>query len=93
VRRLRAERGAALALVTHDLNIVAKVAEHVLVMKDGRVVEQSPVSAVFRRPAVAYTRTLLEASLDLSGEAPRADATARELVSARELSFSYPGGG
>ncbi len=89
VQRLRAGRGAALALVTHDLNVVADIAEDVLVMKDGRIVEQGAVSTVFRRPRSDYTKTLLAASLDLSGAAPHIDADAQELVSAQQLSFSY----
>ncbi len=93
IQRLRAGRGAALALVTHDLNVVADIAEHVLVMKDGRIVEQGLVQSVFRHPQADYTRTLLAASLDLSGAAPRADQDVGELVSIRDLAFSYGRGG
>lgn len=93
VRRVRAGRGAALALVTHDLNVVADVAESVLVMKDGRVVEQGTTAHVFRRPENDYTKTLLAASLDLSGAPPRVQKHADGLVVARELSFSYRQGG
>jgi ABC-type glutathione transport system ATPase component len=89
IQRLRAARGAALALVTHDLNVVADVVEHVLVMKDGRIVEQGRVQNVFRRPQADYTTTLLAASLDLSGEAPRVDPAAEALVSVQGLTFSY----
>jgi ABC-type glutathione transport system ATPase component len=93
VQRLRAKRGAALALVTHDLNVVADIADHVLVMKDGRIAEQGAVTQVFRRPEVNYTKTLLAASLDLSGEAPPVDRRAESLVAAKDLSFSYRQGG
>ena len=93
VRRVRAGRGAALVLVTHDLNVVADIAERVLVMKDGSVVEQGVTARVFRRPENDYTRTLLAASLDLSGAPPRVDEQAGALVTARDLSFAYRQGG
>ena len=93
VQRLRLRRGTALALVTHDLNVVAETCERVIVMKEGRIVEQGPVSTVFRKPAVDYTRTLLEASLDLSGAAPSANPRAEVLVEGRKLSFAYGVGG
>ncbi len=93
VQRLRSQRGTALVLVTHDLNVVAETCERVIVMKDGRIVEQGAVSTVFRKPAVDYTRTLLDASLDLSGAAPSANTRAETLVEGRKLSFTYGAGG
>ena len=71
VLRLKSRRGSALALITHDLTVVARVCERVLVMKDGRVVEQGRVGEVFARPRSPYARLLLEAVL------PAADAPAR----------------
>lgn len=93
VQRLRSRRGTALVLVTHDLNVVADTCERVIVMKDGRIVEQGTVAAVFRKPSVDYTRTLLEASLDLSGTAPSANTQAELLVAGRNLTFSYGAAG
>jgi ABC-type glutathione transport system ATPase component len=93
VQRLRSQRGAALVLVTHDLNVVADTCERVIVMKDGRIVEQGQVTTVFRRPSVDYTRTLLDASLDLTGAAPLGKPAADPLVVADKLSFSYGTGG
>lgn len=93
VQRLRARRGTALVLVTHDLNVVAETCEHVIVMKGGRVVEQGTVATVFRKPGMDYTRTLLGASLDLSGAAPSVNTQANVLVSGKALSFSYAAGG
>ncbi len=59
--RLKAERGLGLLLVTHDLGIVRRHAQRVLVMKDGRVVEQGAVGRLFAAPAHPYTRMLLDA--------------------------------
>ncbi|WP_188191875.1 ATP-binding cassette domain-containing protein [Nonomuraea sp. SYSU D8015] len=61
LRRLRAERGLALLLVSHDLALVSTIADRVLVMKDGAVVESGPAPEVLAEPSHPYTRELLEA--------------------------------
>src|SRR3954452_8483212 len=58
---LTRETGAALALITHDMGVIARLADRVCVMKDGSYVEEGPVGQVFRAPAADYTRALLEA--------------------------------
>ncbi|MBN1210312.1 MAG: ABC transporter ATP-binding protein [Myxococcaceae bacterium] len=59
LRRLQAERGMAVMLITHDLGVVAESCDAVVVMYAGRVVEQAPVRALFRQPAHPYTAGLL----------------------------------
>ena len=59
LRDLRAKLGLALLLITHDLGVVAEMADRVAVMYGGRVVEEGPVAEVFRTPAHPYTRGLL----------------------------------
>jgi microcin C transport system ATP-binding protein len=59
--RLKAERGLALLLITHDLRIVRRYADRVCVMKEGAIVEAGPVREVFAAPAHPYTRMLLDA--------------------------------
>jgi microcin C transport system ATP-binding protein len=59
--RLKAGRGLALLLITHDLRVVRRYADHVCVMKDGAIVEAGPVANVFAAPAHPYTRLLLDA--------------------------------
>ncbi|SDI13902.1 peptide/nickel transport system ATP-binding protein/peptide/nickel transport system ATP-binding protein [Sinosporangium album] len=61
LRRLRDERGLALLLVSHDLALVSTVADDVVVMKDGRVVESGPTARVLTEPAHPYTRDLVAA--------------------------------
>ncbi len=56
---LKAARGLALLLISHDLAIVRRYADRVCVMKDGRMVETGPVSRVFTQPQHPYTRMLL----------------------------------
>lgn len=56
---LKQELGTSLILISHDLGIVAQMADRVMVMYAGRVVEQAPVDVLFEKPAHPYTRGLL----------------------------------
>jgi len=57
---LRKEFGMGMVLITHDLGIVARIADRVAVMYAGQIVEEGPVATVFRRPLHPYTRGLME---------------------------------
>jgi peptide/nickel transport system ATP-binding protein len=59
LRDLRKAFGLSLLLITHDLGVVAEMADRVAVMYGGRVVEHAPVATIFRSPAHPYTRGLL----------------------------------
>ncbi|HYK21356.1 MAG TPA: oligopeptide/dipeptide ABC transporter ATP-binding protein, partial [Pyrinomonadaceae bacterium] len=56
---LRKQRELAVLLITHDLGVVAEVADRVAVMYTGRIVEESPVDELFARPKHPYTEGLL----------------------------------
>ena len=58
---IRADLGTAIVLISHDLGVVHHVADRVLVMRDGKVVESGQVTEVFARPAHPYTRELVGA--------------------------------
>ena len=58
---LQAEYGTAMVFVSHDLGVVHHVADRVLVMKDGRVVEEGDVEDVFTQPRHPYTQALVAA--------------------------------
>lgn len=60
---LQADLGLSYLLVSHDLVLVRALADAVVVMKDGRVVEQGPASQIFEEPSHAYTQQLLGAIL------------------------------
>jgi oligopeptide/dipeptide ABC transporter ATP-binding protein len=63
--RLRRELGLALLFITHDLGVVAQIAERVAVMYAGRIVEEGPATEVLLRPRHPYTEGLLRASPQL----------------------------
>ena len=60
LRRLQAERQLSLLFITHNLALVRSIAQSVLVLSKGRVVESGPVARVFERPADPYTVRLME---------------------------------
>ena len=55
------ETGTAMVLITHDMGVIARLADRVCVMKDGAYVEEGTAEAIFGQPREAYTRALLEA--------------------------------
>src|SRR3954464_4827371 len=61
MRDLKRRVGAAIILITHDLGVVAEIAERVMVMYAGRKVEEAPVAELFRSPRHPYTQGLLGA--------------------------------
>ena len=67
MRELKKRTGAAIVLITHDLGVVAEMAERVVVMYAGRKVEEAPVTELFARPRHPYTRGLLDSIPKLSG--------------------------
>src|SRR5262249_52363795 len=58
LRKLRDETGMALLIITHDLGVVAEMADDVAVMYAGRIVEHAPVAELFARPSHPYTQGL-----------------------------------
>ena len=65
---LRKQRELAVLLITHDLGVVAEVADRVAVMYTGRIVEESPVDELFARPKHPYTEGLLQSVPKLTSE-------------------------
>ncbi|MCZ4328320.1 ABC transporter ATP-binding protein [Brachybacterium paraconglomeratum] len=59
--RLQQERQLTMIFVSHDLDVVGAVADEVLVMQDGRIVEQGTTAEVFATPQHPFTRELLDA--------------------------------
>ncbi|MEU0668880.1 ABC transporter ATP-binding protein [Streptomyces lavendulocolor] len=75
---LQREENMGLILITHDLGVVADVADKIAVMYAGRIVEQSPIHDLYKRPAHPYTRGLLDSI-------PRLDQKGQELYAIKGL--------
>src|SRR5690606_27343831 len=65
LRDLQQRHRLAYMFISHDLRVVRALADHVLVMKDGKVVEQGPADQIFEDPREPYTRALLAAAFKL----------------------------
>ncbi|MBP2561644.1 peptide/nickel transport system ATP-binding protein [Neorhizobium galegae] len=72
MKKLVADRGTAIVLITHDMGVVADIADDVAVMYAGRIAEIAPVHDLFRQPKHPYTALLL-ASVPKLDDAPKAD--------------------
>ena len=90
VSRIRAERGTGLVLISHDLNVVARVCDRVMVMRHGRLVEDGAVEEVYSAPTADYTRELLEAARPARAAMARPRGAGAPLLRAEALEFAYP---
>ncbi|MDP9573815.1 UNVERIFIED_ORG: peptide/nickel transport system ATP-binding protein [Agrobacterium larrymoorei] len=81
LRKLVDETGISIILVTHDMGVIAQIADRVVVMRHGQVAEQNVVSEVLERPQSDYTRKLLAAvpKLRISGSADVASCSNRSM--------------
>ena len=91
IKRLQASRGMAMLMITHDMGLVAEVADEVAVMRWGRIVEQGEVDAIFHAPQHPYTRALLGATmrLDRASDRPAPATDGPPLLSARGLTKAF----
>ncbi|MGF1659720.1 MAG: dipeptide ABC transporter ATP-binding protein [Rubrimonas sp.] len=90
IRRLQEETGMAVLLITHDLGVVANVADTVTVLRAGEVVESGPVSAVLGAPGHGYTRRLIAASAIAAGRRA-AGAGVDPILALRDVGKTYGG--
>jgi len=92
LNRLKTERGMSMLFITHDMGVVAEIADDVVVMRYGEVVEAGPVAPIFDAPQHAYTRKLVETARMLEGdEVPARSAAAfgAPVLTVRDLSVVY----
>jgi oligopeptide/dipeptide ABC transporter ATP-binding protein len=71
LRAIQRDTGMALMLITHDLGVIAEVADRVMVLYAGRVAETAPVRALFDQPAHPYSRALLRSVPKMSSRSGR----------------------
>ncbi|WP_321347748.1 ABC transporter ATP-binding protein [Halopseudomonas oceani] len=88
LRELQQKLGMALLLISHDLNLVRKIAHRVCVMYRGNVVEENDCATLFNSPQHEYTRQLLAA--DPRGEPVAVDPGAAEILRAEQLRVWFP---
>jgi peptide/nickel transport system ATP-binding protein len=88
IRRLQAERGMGVLFITHDIGVVADIADRVVVLRYGRVVEQGPAEAVLNGPREDYTRQLLE-SVPGRGALRRAKDETAPLLEIRNIEKTF----
>jgi microcin C transport system ATP-binding protein len=69
LRELQARKGLSFLFISHDLKVVRALANDIVVMRAGKIVERGPADEVFRRPQEAYTKQLLAAAFDLEAVA------------------------
>ena len=98
MRGLRTRLNSAILLITHDMGVVADLADEILVMKDGRLVESGAIADVFYTPKQAYTKELLAAVPKLGSarqriEVPRDSETVKPVLSMIDVSVEYPKNG
>ncbi|WBU65226.1 ABC transporter ATP-binding protein [Paracoccus aerodenitrificans] len=86
--QLKRDEGLSMLFISHDLGIVRRIADRVCVMKDGVIVEQGPVEAIFSEPRHPYTRKLLAA--EPTGRADPVPETARTIVQTDDLKVWFP---
>ncbi|MER9295200.1 ABC transporter ATP-binding protein [Mesorhizobium sp. M0621] len=94
LKRIQQDHGTAMIFVSHDLAVVSDIADDVLVMRAGHVVEQAPAELIYRAPRQAYTRELLGAAR-LGGLAARVARpslpVAPDLLSVAAVARSFAG--
>ncbi|MFN4276464.1 MAG: ABC transporter ATP-binding protein [Ferrovibrio sp.] len=88
LKDLQARLGMAILLITHDLNIVRRVADIVCVMTQGEIVEAGPVADIFAAPKHAYTKKLLAA--EPKGKPHTADLDAPVVTEAKDVKVWFP---
>jgi oligopeptide/dipeptide ABC transporter ATP-binding protein len=82
---LKRDRGLAMVLVTHDMRLASRSADRILVLQQGRCVEEGPSGAVFASPKHPYTEELLQGTLTVRGPKATSEPSAQEPVDAAQL--------
>ncbi|WP_424990727.1 dipeptide ABC transporter ATP-binding protein [Fluviibacterium sp. S390] len=92
LKGLQESHGMAVMFITHDMGVVAEIADQVVVMLHGSVVETGAVDQVFHAPVHAYTKKLLKASMGLDEAAHGRGAASSDeiLIETHNLSLAFP---
>ncbi|MCL7464874.1 ABC transporter ATP-binding protein [Phaeovulum sp. NW3] len=93
IRSLQAETGMSVLFITHDMGVVAELADRVVVLANGEKQEEGPVHDVFARPAAPYTQRLMAATPKLGSGAPKALKRADPVLEVTDLAVRFGVGG
>jgi ABC-type glutathione transport system ATPase component len=89
IRDLQRDHGTAVLFITHDMGVVAEIADRVAVMRNGRLVETGTLDTILRQPTMEYTRNLLASVPSLVPRAPRTESTEPVVLEANALGKVY----
>ncbi len=93
MRDLQQRRGMAMLFITHDFGVVSEIADHVVVMQTGQVVEAGPAREVLSRPQHPYTRKLIAAIPNGTPRAVEAEPDPVHVLQVQDLCKTYLSGG
>ncbi|CAM5202820.1 Glutathione import ATP-binding protein GsiA [Castellaniella defragrans] len=88
IRQLQQRRGTAVLFITHDFGVVAEIADRVIVMERGQVVEQGTADSVLNQPRHPYTRALISAVPALAAPTPR-PLSEEAILTVKDLDKTY----
>ena len=89
LRRINRDLGTSILLITHDMGVVADIADRVIVMRSGQVVEEAATETLFRAPSSEYTRALLDAVPTGEGGAGTPSSGRAPVIEVRNLRVNY----
>ncbi|MFK8076135.1 MAG: dipeptide ABC transporter ATP-binding protein [Granulosicoccus sp.] len=91
ISELQEEQGTAVALITHDMGVVARMCDYVQVMRLGKFVEEGPVDSVFENPSHEYTQQLLQAMPRIDATHPiKVQSTPNLLLDVKDIKVHFP---
>lgn len=89
IRKLAKEQNTAVIFISHDLSVLRSLCDRVLIMKDGKVVEEGPAEQVFERPEQAYTKDLMKAAVKGAKEVVGQKISEENVLSAKKVSVVF----
>ncbi|ASJ72178.1 ABC transporter ATP-binding protein [Granulosicoccus antarcticus] len=93
IAEMQERNGTAVLFITHDMGVVAEIADTVSVMQKGQIVEHAPIRDLLTNPQVAYTKKLLSAVPNLAPRAARQVSAGPDIVAVEGLDMTYGGNG
>ena len=87
LHRLKNERGMAMLLISHDLNLVKRYSDNLIVMQQGKVMEQGATQAIFDNPQHSYTRSLIYQDF---GQSLPIIANSPSVLEVKQLTIAFP---